>query len=161
MTTYDDLSEKVVVITGGANGIGKAMVHAFVDQGARVHFCDLDSKSGKQLAKEFNGDASFRRVDLTREMEVRTWIDRIAKTESEIHVLINNAAVDPRIELTELTMKQWDSVFSLNIRAFVIAVQQAVPHMPRGGSIINFSSITHHRSPSAMSAYVATKSGII
>ena len=64
--------------------------------------------------------------------------------------------------MDELTTQQWDNVFALNIRSFVITAQQSRQYMSAGGgSIINFSSITHHLSPAAMSAYVATKSGII
>ncbi|NNE00202.1 MAG: SDR family oxidoreductase [Pirellulaceae bacterium] len=138
------------------------MVRRFVDQGARVHFCDLDAAVGKDLQGELGDHAHFRRVDLTREKQLRSWIDRVAQQEASIDVLINNAARDPRIALTEMTTKQWDAVFALNIRAFIIAVQQSVPHMPpTGGAIINFSSITHHLSPAEMSAYVSTKSGII
>ena len=162
MATYEDLAEKVVVITGGANGIGESMVRQFVSQGARVHFCDIDSQKGKTLAAELGSQVVFRKVDLTREKEVRTWIDRIGKADSNIDVLINNAARDPRIELDQLTMKQWDEIIALNLRSFVLTIQQSVAYMPaRGASIVNFSSITHHLSPAAMSAYVATKSGII
>lgn len=159
---YEDLEDKVVLITGGANGIGEAMVRQFATQKSRVCFCDVDITKGKQLESETEGDVRFRRVDLTRESEIRKWIDQIGNDQGQIDVLINNAARDPRIPLQEMTSKQWDSVFSLNIRAFVLCVQHAVEFMPsRGGSIINFSSITHHLSPAAMSAYVSTKSGII
>lgn len=158
---YSDFQDKTVAITGGAAGIGEAMTKAFIAQGARVFLCDIDSERGKQIASQHDSQATFHRVDLRRENQVRQWIDKIAKETESIDVLINNAAVDPRIPLTEMTTKQWDEVFSLNIRAFMLTVQQAAPYMPRGGSIVNFSSITHHLSPAAMSAYVATKSGII
>lgn len=162
MTIYSDLHDKAVVITGGANGIGRAMVCHFVDQGARVHFCDVDSDAGKSLEMETGKRAIFSRVDLTREKEVRRWIDKIAKAEQTIDVLINNAARDPRIEIEQMTMKEWDDIFALNIRSFIIATQAVVPRMPAaGGSIINFSSITFHLAPTPMSAYVATKAGII
>ncbi|MCL4146758.1 UNVERIFIED_CONTAM: hypothetical protein GTU68_022310, partial [Idotea baltica] len=101
-------------------------------------------------------------VDLTKEKPLRNWIDRIGKQAGRIDVLVNSAARDPRIALGQMTMNQWDEIIALNLRAFVIAVQQAVDLMPdKGGSIINFSSITHHLSPAEMTAYVATKSGII
>ncbi len=161
MPNYDDLDDKVVAITGGANGIGEAMVRQFAAQGSRVHFCDIDATAAKSLQAELGPSTHFRKVDLTREAEIGNWIDRVAAAEDRIDVLINNAARDPRIALEAMTSKQWDEIFALNIRAFMLTVRAAVPHMPRGASIINFSSITHHLSPAEMSAYVATKSGII
>ena len=160
MTSYSDLQDKVVVITGGATGIGEAMVRQFAEQHARVHFCDVNVRAGKSLQKELSGVA-FRKVDLTREAEIVRWIEGIVSDNERVDVLINNAARDPRISIDEMTPKQWDELFALNIRAFVITIQQVVTHMPHGASIINFSSITHHLSPAEMSAYVSTKSGII
>jgi NAD(P)-dependent dehydrogenase (short-subunit alcohol dehydrogenase family) len=162
VATYDDLKDKVVVITGGANGIGEALVRRFADQAARVHFCDLDADAGLALQASTQNRTSFTPVDLTREEEVRRWIDQVASRDKRIDVLINNAARDPRIDLEDITMREWDSIFALNLRAYVIAIQQSVRYITSGeGSIINFSSITHHLSPARMSAYVATKSGII
>jgi NAD(P)-dependent dehydrogenase (short-subunit alcohol dehydrogenase family) len=161
MSHYNDLNDKVVVITGGANGIGAAMVRQFAGQGSRVCFCDIDAAAGKSLQSELGRSTNFRKVDLTREADIVKWIDRVAADEDRIDVLINNAARDPRIALEAMTTKQWDEIFALNIRAFMLTVQAAVPYLPRGASIINFSSITHHLSPAEMSAYVATKSGII
>lgn len=160
MTRYSDLQDKVVLITGGANGIGRAMVRQFAEQDARVFFCDIDVDAGKSLRAELAG-VNFRKVNLIRETDICKWIERVAQDQGRIDVLINNAARDPRIAIDEMTVKQWDELFALNIRAFVIAIQHTVPHMPKGSSIINFSSITHHLSPAEMSAYVSTKSGII
>ena len=81
MSSYPDLADKVVVITGGANGIGRAMVRRFAEQQTRVHFCDLDVAGGKALAAEI-GTASFRKVDLTKETQIRTWIDRIGRDQA-------------------------------------------------------------------------------
>ena len=157
--SYSDLAGKVVLITGGANGIGAAMVRRFASQGASVYFCDIDVEAGKSLATLT--ETHFRKVDLTRDKDIKGWIERIVSRESRVDVLVNNAARDPRIPLEELTSKQWDDLFSLNIRAMVFTAKYGSEYMPKGASIINFSSITHHLSPAAMSAYVATKSGII
>src|SRR6185503_6181257 len=95
MPLYPDLRNKLVLITGGANGIGAAMVRAFHAQGARVAFCDIDARAGKQLAAELRG-VEFRRVNLEREEDIVNWIGR---KKTPIHALINNAASDPRIPL--------------------------------------------------------------
>jgi NAD(P)-dependent dehydrogenase (short-subunit alcohol dehydrogenase family) len=160
-TMYDDLCDKVVLITGGANGIGEAMVRAFAANGSHVHFCDIDSASGKALCAEVGGQVTFDRLDLAKEKEIRRWVERVTKQEGRIDVLINSAARDPRIAFDKMTVEEWDQLFALNLRAYFIASQSAVRHMPKsGGAIVNFSSITCHLAPAEMAAYVATKMGI-
>ncbi len=161
MPQYPDLKDKVVLVTGGANGIGAAIVRAFHRQSARVHFCDLDVKAGTTLAKESGRGASFSRVNLLSESEIRKWVGKIAKRERAIGVLINNAAVDPRKPLAETTTQFWDRLFANNLRACFLTARESSPWMPAGGSIINFSSITIHGGPVNMSAYVATKGGVL
>ncbi len=161
MPHFDDLKNLAVLLTGGANGIGAATVRAFQEQGARVYFCDRDKVAGKALAAELN-NTQFDQVDLTREKEIVHWIRGIKKEESQIHVLVNNAAIDPRIPLADLTTKQLDHQYEVNLRPYFICAREIVPHMPpRGGSIINLSSVTFHNAPAHMSAYVATKAAII
>ncbi len=158
---YKDLSDKIVLITGGANGIGAAMVESFCHQGAKVYFCDLDEKTGKQLAESLNGKGTFQKVNLMRESSVRSWIKKIGAKEKKIHVLINNAAADPRIPFDSMTSQQWDQLFARNLKAYFLTSQSALPWMSKGASIVNFSSITFHIGPTEMAAYVATKGGII
>lgn len=160
MATYPDLRGKVVVITGGANGIGAASVRAFHEQGSQVFFCDVDAIAGQILAAELN--VVFTRVDLTRERQVRHWITAIGKQAGHIDALVNNAASDPRIRLEQMTASQWDKLFNLNLRAYFLTIQSALPFMQCGGeSIVNLSSITFHQGPAGMGAYVGTKAGII
>ena len=85
----------------------------------------------------------------------------MAKRHGEIHVLINNAARDPRIALEDVTAKVWDDLIAGNIRAYFIACREASPHLAKGASIVNFSSITFYTAPVNMSAYVATKAAAI
>lgn len=158
--SYNDLDGKVVLITGGANGIGASMVESFAKQGARVHFCDIDATAAKMVAKT-SGDVSFRKVDLMRESSVRAWIRRVGEQEKHIDVLVNNAASDPRIPFEDMSSRQWDQLFARNLKAYFLTAQSVLPWMPRGGSIVNFSSITFHIGPVSMSAYVATKGGIL
>jgi D-xylose 1-dehydrogenase len=158
--TYTDLENKVVVLTGGAQGIGAAMVRAFADQGARVFFCDLNGEAGRKLAAE-KTTITFTKVDLRKEQEVVAWTRKIGTTTKSIDVLINNAAIDPRIPLAELSRQKIEDLFALNLHAMFATVRECVPRMPAGSSIINFSSITFHIAPPTMSAYVASKAAII
>lgn len=162
MAQYPDLKDKVVLLTGGANGIGAATVREFHKQGARIFFSDADARAGARLADELGEWAVFRKVDLRRESQVRAWIQQIGKREKRVDVLVNNAARDPRITLDAMTAADWDDLFATNLRAFFFTAQNAAPFMKKqGGSIVNFSSITIHISPPDMSAYVATKGGIL
>jgi NAD(P)-dependent dehydrogenase (short-subunit alcohol dehydrogenase family) len=162
MTRYPDLNDKVVLLTGGANGIGAVTVRQFHEQGARIYFSDVDADAGAALASALGDKAVFRKVDLRREAQVRAWIRQVGKREKRIDALVNNAARDPRITLEAMTAADWNDLFAINLRAFFFTSQQAAPFMKkRGGAIINFSSITIHISPPDMSAYVATKGGIL
>jgi NAD(P)-dependent dehydrogenase (short-subunit alcohol dehydrogenase family) len=158
---YEDLRDATIVITGGANGIGAAMVRAFHNQHALVFFCDVDVAAGEALANALGTGASFARVDLTREGQVVSWVKRIVKQSGTVRALVNNAARDPRIPLENASAKQWDELFATNLRAYFLMAREVAPRIERGGSIINFSSITFHIAPAAMSAYVATKGGAL
>jgi NAD(P)-dependent dehydrogenase (short-subunit alcohol dehydrogenase family) len=162
MPIYEDLCNHRVIVTGGANGIGEAIVRAFHAQDALVDFCDKDADAGRKLARELGERVSFTPVDLTREAQIVRWIKRITKQGAPIRVLVNNAARDPRMKLESMTVKDWDDLFATNLRAYFLMARETVPHMTNGaGSIINFSSLTFHTAPTPMTAYVATKAGII
>lgn len=160
MAVYDDLRDAPVLITGGANGIGAAMVRAFAAQGARVFFCDVSAEAGSALASEMGASVVFARVNLQREKEIVRWIKQVAAN-GGIRVLINNAARDPRMTLESMSAADWDDLFATNLRAYFLTVREASPHMQSGASIINFASITFHQGSTPMSAYVATKGAVL
>jgi NAD(P)-dependent dehydrogenase (short-subunit alcohol dehydrogenase family) len=161
--TYADLRDAVVLITGGANGIGEACVRAFVAQGARVHFCDVDAERGAVLAKEVGSLVRFKRVDLTQESQIVDWIGEIARDAGgvPIRALINNAARDTRHSIADTTAAEWDAMFALNLRAYFLTTREASPHMRSGASIVNFSSVTFDLGFEDIAAYVSTKGAIV
>lgn len=159
MPGYPDLQDRVVLITGGANGIGAATVRAFRQQQAAVFFCDMDARAGDVLARE--AGASFRQVDLRHENHIVEWLRNIVRERKHVDVLVNNAACDPRIPLPRLTAKQWDNLFAINLRAAFLCSREAAPRMRPGSAIINLASITWHIAPAEMAAYVATKGGML
>ncbi|MGB0579487.1 MAG: SDR family NAD(P)-dependent oxidoreductase [Limisphaerales bacterium] len=161
MADYQDLEGKVVCITGGANGIGAAMVRAFHAQGAFVSFCDIDAEAGKKLAKEIGPGVEFKKVDLLKQKQVVRWIEGVGQSYGALHVLVNNAASDPRIPLADMSVEDWDTLLGRNLRSCFLTSQAAAPLMKQGASIINFSSITFHIAPAEMTAYVASKGGIL
>jgi len=159
---FPDLKDRNVLITGGANGIGAAMVRAFHQQEARVFFCDTDVSAGERLTKQLGSSVQFKPVNLIKENEIALWIDQIGKNRKRIDVLVNNAAADPRMALAKMTGADWDQLFARNLRAYFFTCRETVKWMADGaGAIINLASITWHIAPAEMSAYVATKGGVL
>jgi NAD(P)-dependent dehydrogenase (short-subunit alcohol dehydrogenase family) len=159
---YPDLAGRVVLLTGGANGIGAATVRAFHQQKARVHFCDIDAAAGRRLARQLGSRVTFSEVNLEEEAAICDWVRSSADARRRmIDVLVNNAARDPRIALARTKVSDWDRLMALNLRAQFITSREAAPRMRAGSAIINFSSITFHLAPARMTAYVATKAGIL
>jgi len=158
---FSELKGRVVLVTGGANGIGAATVRAFYAQGSRVFFCDVDGKAGVALAGEFGEQVTFTRVDLTREREIVHWVAGVGQRCGRLHSLINNAAHDPRIPLAKTTAGDWDRLFATNLRAYFLTCRESVRWMRRGAAVVNLSSVTFHNAPARMTAYVATKGGVI
>ena len=161
MPNYPEFKNQNVLVTGGANGIGAAIVRAFHQEGARVFFCDIDVKAGHKLAAELGGGVFFKKVDLLKEKEICPWVAQIKARCRQIHVLVNNAAADPRMALEATSVKDWDRLFARNLRAYFLTSRETVKAMARGASIINLASTAFHIAPAQMSAYVATKGGIV
>jgi NAD(P)-dependent dehydrogenase (short-subunit alcohol dehydrogenase family) len=162
MPSYPELQARCAIVTGGAQGIGAAIVRAFHAQGARVFFGDLDPAAGNALADELGDGAHFTKVDLRREKDICRWIARIGTQTGRIDTLVNNAARDPRCALAKMSAAAWDDLFATNLRAYFLTCREASRFMPgRGASIINLSSITFHIAPPEMCAYVASKGGVI
>ena len=158
--TYPDLKSKTVLVTGGANGIGAAMVEAFCREGSWVFFCDVDVAAGKAMARALGPTAVFAKVNLLEEKEIRDWTRSVGAKQRRIDVVVNNAASDPRRLLQKTTTAQWDELFARNLRAYFIVARESLPWLKAGSSVINFSSVTVHTGPAQMTAYVSTKAGI-
>jgi len=156
-----ELKGRNILVTGGANGIGAAIVRAFHGQAANVFFCDQDVPSGRALARDLGRRAFFHPVDLAAEAEIVRWIQDVGRRKGSVHVLVNNAARDPRLELDRTSAAAWDDLFATNLRACFLTSREAVPWMKSGGAIINLASITFHSGPAKMTAYVATKGGVL
>lgn len=164
---YASLRDVPVLITGGAGGIGAAMVEHFARQGSRVAFLDSDQNGAVALIEKVKigaaHDPLFRCCDLT---DIQAFRDAIHETEHElgpIRVLINNAANDDRHKFAEVTPEYWDERMRVNLRHHFFALQAVVPGMTRagGGSVINMSSIAWMIPSTGFSAYITAKAGIV
>jgi D-xylose 1-dehydrogenase len=166
-TSYPGLAGKVVVITGGASGIGSAFVRAFAAQQARVAFLDIDTDAGEALVRDAAGASGpaplFVPCDLLDIEALREAIARIRGTLGDAAVLVNNAANDQRQVLSEVTPADFDWMIGVNLKHVFFAAQAVVPQMQArgGGSIINMSSVAWMRGAPALPAYAAAKAAIV
>ena len=150
-TSYASLAGRVVLITGGASGIGAAFVRAFAGQQARVAFLDIDAAAGAALVQEVTaaGGAAplFVPCDLLDIDALRAAMAKVHGTLGDAAVLVNNAANDQRQVLSEVTPEQFDWSIGVNLKHVFFAAQAVVPQMQArgGGSIINMSSVAWMR----------------
>ncbi len=164
---YPSLRGAVVVITGGASGIGAAMVAHFAAQGSRVAFLDLAEKDAAALVDEVSQRPTtsplFFKCDLTNVEELRASLRKIEEQLGSVRVLVNNAANDDRHKLAEVTPEYWDERMNVNLRHHFFAIQTVAPGMSRtgGGSIINMSSISWMIPSTGLPAYIAAKAAIV
>lgn len=167
LTTYPSLQDVTVLITGGASGIGAAMVEQFALQGARVAFLDIAEDSAAALIKKISGKVtgppSFFRADLTHIADLRAAINNIEAQFGAIRVLVNNAASDDRHKFAEVTPEYWDERMNVNLRHHYFTIQAVAPGMTKagGGSIINMSSISWMIPSTGLPVYITAKAGIV
>ena len=145
--TYPSLNNCPVVISGGASGIGEAMVRAFAEQGAKVGFVDIAEEAGVALEADLSrlGHAvRFLRCDVTDIPAYQSAIAQFADLHGNAKVLVNNAAHDQRHQWAEVTPEEWDQRMAVNLRHAFFAIQAVAPGMAEagGGSIINYGSIS-------------------
>lgn len=153
-----------VFVTGGAAGIGRAIVEAFRQAGCQVAFCDVDEKLGQRTA-EATG-AQFFPVDVRSAEALEACMDRILKAWGDIDVIINNVGVGGFKPLTEMTAEDFDSVLATNLRPVFVTSRrlalhrQSLPVANTYGRIINLCSTRYLMSEPGTEAYAASKGGI-
>jgi NAD(P)-dependent dehydrogenase (short-subunit alcohol dehydrogenase family) len=166
-TTYAGLAGRVVLITGGASGIGAAFVRTFAAQQCRVAFLDIDAAAGEALVREvasaFGSTPLFLPCDLLDIDALRAAMAQVRRSLGDAAVLVNNAANDQRQVLAEVTPAEFDWMIGVNLKHVFFASQAVVPQMQArgGGSIINMSSIAWTRGAPALPAYAAAKAAIV
>ena len=163
MATYPDLANKTVLVTGGASGIGEAIVRRFAAQGSRVGFLDIKDEEGRALAGELGPDVRYAHADLTNIAELRAAIGTLRDAMGPITVLVNNAAHDERHRTEDVTPEYWDNRVAVNLRHQFFAAQAVLPDMKAagGGAIVNFGSVSWMAGQGGMAAYTACKSAVL
>ncbi|HXF65276.1 MAG TPA: SDR family NAD(P)-dependent oxidoreductase [Burkholderiales bacterium] len=168
MASYPELAERVVAITGAAQGIGAAAARAFGAQRARVALLDIDEKGMAQVAGEIRaegGRALAARCDVTDEKSVAQAVEKTVAELGGLDVLVNCAGGYGRIASVEdMPLEEWDRTVALNLRSAFLCARAAIPHLKRSraGRILNVASISGRAIASTTSpAYAAAKAGMI
>ena len=160
--SFPDLKGKCVAVTGGAGGIGAAIVRAFHRQGSKVAFFDIAQEAGEALSMELGEGAYFFPLDLTDLDRIPVVFNNATETMGAFDVLINNAAHDERHEIHEVTPEYWRERMSVNLDHQFFAAQSVIPAMKERGAgvILNFSSIAWRVGLESAPAYIAAKAAI-
>jgi NAD(P)-dependent dehydrogenase (short-subunit alcohol dehydrogenase family) len=163
---YPSLRDRVVLVTGGASGIGAEHVTQFARQGAKVAFLDIADAAAASLIDTLRQEGLpppvYLPCDLKDIPALQSAVGEAARRLGPIGVLVNNAANDQRHDYQDVTVEYWDERMATNLRHQFFTIQAVAPMMQAagGGSIINFGSISWHTNHGSMPAYTTAKAGI-
>jgi 3-oxoacyl-[acyl-carrier protein] reductase len=170
------LRNKVVIVTGGASGIGRATAIRFAQEGARVAAWDVNEAAGEAVLKELKDagatDCLFRKVNVTDQASVQAGIDEVMSRWQSIYGLVNNAGilrdgllvkVKDGAVVSSMSDEQFDSVIGVNLKGVFVCTRAVTPHMIAGGGgvVLNASSVVGLYGNFGQTNYIATKAGVI
>jgi NAD(P)-dependent dehydrogenase (short-subunit alcohol dehydrogenase family) len=152
------LSGKVALVTGGASGLGRAICHRFVAEGASVIIADIDEATGTALATELGDAARFEQLDVTLEAD---WA-RVVMSLGSLDILVNNAGITTLGSIEHVTLEQFRREFEVDVVGVFLGCKAGVAKMKTGagGSIINMSSMTGVRAQADLVAYNGAKAAV-
>ena len=162
----DDLSGKTVIVTGGAQGIGRGISEYLMQKNCRVIIADLDSEAGEELIGSCKTTDNLRFVptDVGRESSVANCIAETLRHFSRLDGLVNNAGIaDPyNPPITDFLLSDWEKMIRTNLTGSFLMVKHAAPSlMARQGAVVNIASTRAHQSEAHTEAYAASKGGLV
>ena len=166
------MKNRVVLVTGGAAGIGKATAARFAEAGNKVVICDVNQEAGEAAARSLGPDALFYKVDVADHEAVQAWVDTVVAKLGRIDILINNAGITRDGQLVKMVEgklvkrmsdEDFDKVLAVNLKGTFNCTESVVPYMIKqgGGVILNASSIVGLYGNFGQTNYAATKAGVI
>jgi NAD(P)-dependent dehydrogenase (short-subunit alcohol dehydrogenase family) len=159
--------DKVVLITGGSSGIGRATAVAFAREGAKVVVTSRRVKEGEetiQLVKETGSDGLFIKTDVSNELDVKVMVEETVKAYGRLDYAFNNAGIEGSVALlVEQTMDNYESVLGINVRGVFLSMKYEIPEMLKtgGGAIVNMSSVAGLIGFPGLALYVASKHAVL
>ncbi|MDD5262005.1 MAG: glucose 1-dehydrogenase [Methylacidiphilales bacterium] len=159
------MKDKVILVTGGSSGIGKACALAFSRAGATVTVvADINQEGLDQTVTEMDGDGFSVRVDISKPDQVKKLIDEVVKKYGRIDCAVNNAGVEGQLASTvDCSEANWDKVLSINLKGIWLCMKHEIPQMLKqgGGAIVNMSSVLGLVGLPGYPAYAASKHGVV
>lgn len=159
-----NLSGRVVLVTGAGRGIGRAIAQGFSDSGATVAVNDIDRTTATMTVGILHGDSGMYVADVSDSAAVEAMMNKIVADFGRVDMVINNAGVEPRDSILDMTDEDWHSAINVNLSAAFYTSRAAGRIMKEqgGGVIVNIASIAGHNIPIALrSGYVASKAGLV
>jgi NAD(P)-dependent dehydrogenase (short-subunit alcohol dehydrogenase family) len=160
-----DLTGKIALITGASKGLGKAMALALSRAGATIALVSRDESKLSEVQSEIaaHGASDIFVADIRQESHVHRLESEVTARFGKIHILINNAGINIRKNLTDFTLEEWQSVMDTNLTSVFLMCRAFVPHMKGAGygRILNLTSIMSHISLPQRAAYSASKTGVL
>jgi NAD(P)-dependent dehydrogenase (short-subunit alcohol dehydrogenase family) len=160
--------DRVAIVTGGASGLGKAMVMRFVEEGCRVVIPDINGPAAATTAadieKKYPGSAISLQVDVTNQDDVKRMIQTVLGQWGRVDILVNNAGICPVVAFEDLTVDMWDKVMTVNLRSMFLCTQAVVSVMSKAGygKIVNIASFAGQAGGIVAPVnYSASKGGVI
>jgi NAD(P)-dependent dehydrogenase (short-subunit alcohol dehydrogenase family) len=161
-----ELSERAVLVTGAASGIGRALAEALARRRTPVVVCDVDAAGAEAAAKKLTGSAGRAwsiAADVTQPDDVERMVERARRDAGPLGGLVNCAGIYPNTPFLELGVKEWDAVLAVNLRAPFLVTQAVTRRMIAdggGGSIVNVSSTASRLARPGIAHYGASKAGL-
>jgi 3-oxoacyl-[acyl-carrier protein] reductase len=166
------LEDRVIIVTGGGHGIGRAYCEGIAREGGKPVVVDVDGKAAERVASEISehgGDAMAMSIDVSSEAQTKKMADETIQRFGRVDGLVNNAAIFLTVPLArasgieEMTVEEWDRVMGVNVRGVFLCCKAVVPHMKERnyGKIVNISSTTALQGLVSFSPYATSKSAII
>ncbi len=154
---YEDLKNKIVIVSGGTKGIGKAIVKRFVNEGSKV------ISLSRKMTDDKIDNVDYMICDVSSESDVKTAIDNVIKKYRHINIIVNNAGIEEYFKADETSLSEWNRIMFINVNGAFLLSKYSIPYLKKeeGSSIINMSSVQSTIITKNAAAYVTSKHAII
>jgi 3-oxoacyl-[acyl-carrier protein] reductase len=160
-----DFSDKNVLITGAAGGIGKAVATLFRQSGANIYLADVDAHELDRVVSLFpngSGQIAFSKFDCENVDSTTALITRVVEQfAGDIDILIPAAGIYPEQSVAEMSAEDWQQVISVNLNGVFNTIHAAIPYLSQSAAIVNFASVAGHRGSKFHAHYASSKAGIL
>ncbi|TNE66509.1 MAG: SDR family oxidoreductase [Alphaproteobacteria bacterium] len=160
-----ELKDKIALVTGGSRGIGRAVVQAFVREGATVYFTYAGNEAAAKETCALAGldESRALKADVRDRLAVRAALDAVGKAEGRLDVLVNNAGINKPTDFDQITDGDWDEIMAVNLKGPFVVTQEALALLRASGngSVIHMGSVSGQYGGPRTAHYAASKAGLI